>query len=81
MYKFEKHMTRNDIIMTSSPITMKDNGKGADLVGTKQNKYCSNVLRRAIQKCNFIEFKPLCQKLWAFMLNLPKSFTKYGHVT
>ena len=29
----------------------------------------------------FIEFEPLCQKLWAFMSNLPKPLTKYGHVT
>ena len=36
---------------------------------------------RAIQKCNFIEYQQLRQKLWAFMSNLPKPRTKYGHVT
>ena len=29
----------------------------------------------------FIEFEPLCQKVSAFMSNLPKILTKYGHVT
>ena len=28
---------------------------------------------KAIQKCNFTEFEPLCQKLWVFMSNLPKT--------
>ena len=53
--------------------------------GPRRNhtKYISfgKVLIRAIKKCNFIEFDPLCQKLWAFMLNSPKPLTKYGHVT
>ena len=39
------------------------------------------VLVRAIKKCNFIEFGPLCQRLWAFILNLPKPLTKYVYVT
>ena len=52
----------------------------ADLSGTKQN-IVGKVLMRTNQKCNFIEFEPLCQKLWAFMSNLPKPLTKYGHVT
>ena len=29
----------------------------------------------------FLEFEPLFHKLWAFMSNLPKPLTKYGHVT
>ena len=29
----------------------------------------------------FIEFEPLCQKLWVFMSNLPKPLIKYDHVT
>ena len=37
--------------MTLLPITMKDNGKSADLVEIKQ--IVGKVLKRAIQKCNF----------------------------
>ena len=33
------------------------------------------------KNATFIEFKPLCQKLRAFMSILPKPLTKYGHVT
>ena len=38
---------------------------------------------RAIQNAIFIEFEPLCKKLWTFMSILPKPLTKYGqcHVT
>ena len=36
---------------------------------------------RASQNVIFIEFEPLCQKVWAFVSNLPKPLTKYGHVT
>ena len=50
---------------------------------TEPNKIyiVGKVLMRAIHKCNFIEFEALCQKFWAFMSNLPKPLTKYGHVT
>ena len=74
-------MTRNDIIVMSSPKTLENNGKMR--TSAEPNKICiiGKVLMRAIQKCNFIEFEPLCQKLWDFMSNLPKRITKYGHVT
>ena len=53
----------------------------AGLGGTEQTIYHWKVLMRAVQKCNLIEFEPLCQKLWAFVSNHPKQLTKYGHVT
>ena len=38
----------------------------------QQYKYCNGsfCVRRAVQNVLFIEFEPLCQKLWAFMSNL-----------
>ena len=39
------------------------------------------LIRELKQNVTFIEFEPLCQKLWAFLSNLPKPLTKYGHVT
>ena len=35
----------------------------------------------AIQKCNFYWIWATVSKIWAFMSNLPKPLTKYGHVT
>ena len=64
--KFENHVTRNNVIMTSLPKTMEKCGpprnqqiiyhsKGID------ESYPKNIL--------FIEFEPLFQKLWVFMSN------------
>ena len=41
------------------------------------------VLMRAIQKCNFIEFEPLCQKLWEFMAGFTMTTHQIGscHMT
>ena len=78
-------MTRNDVIMTSLPKTMENNGEMR--TSSKPNKLyiIRKVLIRAIQKCTFlIEFEPLCPKLWAFLSNLAFfkcPLTKYGHVT
>ena len=36
-------------------------------------RFCGELFKNVI----FIEFEPLCQKLWAFMSNLPKPLTKY----
>ena len=62
-------MTRNDVIMTSLPNAMEKNGK----VGTsaKPNKLyiIRKLLMRPIQKCTFIKFEPLCQKMRAFLSN------------
>ena len=56
--------------------------ENADLGGTKQNIYRWKGFDESYSKMYFfIEFEPLCQKLWAFMSNLPKLLTKYGHVT
>ena len=57
-------MTRNDAITTSLAKTMEN----ADLRETKQiffiriDESCPKMLL-------FIEFEPLCQKLWTFMSN------------
>ena len=77
--KFENHVTRNDVIMMSLPKTMEDNGKMRTSAEPKKIYIVRKVLMRAIQRCNFIEFEPLCQNLRAFMSNLPKPLTRYGH--
>ena len=54
-----------DAIMMSLPKTMESNGKMWN-----QTKY---IVRKVLMRdVTFIEFEPLCQKLWAFMT----SFTK-----
>ena len=62
--KFENHVTRNDVIMTSLPKTME---KCRPL--RNQTNYIS--FKRYWQELSknvlFIEFEPLCRKLWAFM--------------
>ena len=47
----------------------KNNGK--IWTSAKANKFYSirKELIRVIQKCTFIKFEPLCQKLWAFLSN------------
>ena len=58
--------------MMSLPKTMENNEKMR--TSAEQNKIyiVRKVLMRAIQNCvTFIEFKPFCEKLWAFMSNLP----------
>ena len=77
MCKFESHVTRNDVIT-------KNNGKqfeNTDLRGTKQNIYRWKGFNELFKNVIFIEFEPLCQKLWVFMSNLPKPLTQYSHVT
>ena len=71
-----KKQHHNDVI----PKTMANNGKMRTSTESHKMYIFCKVLMRAIQKCNFIEFEPLCQKLWAFMSNLPSPLTKYGHV-
>ena len=73
------HVARNDVIMESLPKTMENNRKTRTSVEPNKIYIVGKVLMRA--KCYFIESEPLCQKLWAFMSNLPKPLTKYGHVT
>ena len=75
--------------MMSLPKTMEYNGKM--LTSTEPNKkyiyiyiyiYRWKGFDESYSKNGiFIEFEPLCQKLWAFLSNLPKPLTKYGHVT
>ena len=60
-------MTRNDVIMRLLP---KNNGKMRTSAKPNKLYIIRKVLIRAIQKCTFIEFEPLYQKLWAFMSNL-----------
>ena len=58
MCELESRVTSIDVIMIPLP---KNNGKqleNANLSRTKQNIYPWK---------GFIEFEPLCQKLWAFM--------------
>ena len=47
----------------------------ADLGGVKQNIYSCKGFDESYSKMS------LCQKVWAFMSNLPKPLTKYGLVT
>ena len=53
IYKFENRLTRNNVIMTSLPKTMKDNGKVRTLKEPNKIYIVRKVLRRAIQKCLF----------------------------
>ena len=76
--KFENHVTRNDIIT-------KNNGN-SDLRKTKQIIYHSKGIDENYPKMHFfIEFEPLCQKLWAFMPNFGIFYDacspNYGHFT
>ena len=77
--KFKNHVTRDDVIITSLPKTIEKQWRNADL--SKPNKLCiiQKVLMRAIQKCNFIEFERLCQKLWAFLSKFGIFFTMPAH--
>ena len=67
--------------MISLPKTMENNGKMRTSAEPNKIYIDGKVLMRTIQNVIFIEFEPLCQMLWAFMSNLPKPLTKYGHVT
>ena len=67
--------------MMSLPKTMETKGKWGRR--QKQIKYKSleRVWWELFKNVTFIEFEPLCQKLWTFMSNLQKPLTKYDHVT
>ena len=66
IYKFENHVTRNDVTMTSLPKTMEN----ADLREIKQSTYHSKCIDESYPKnVLFIEFESLCQKLWTFLSN------------
>ena len=49
MYKFESHVTRNDVIMMSLPKTMENNWK----IQTSAEPNIGKVVMRSIQKCDF----------------------------
>ena len=66
--------------MMSLPKTVENNGKMRTMAKPNKIYIVGKVLMRAIQQYKFIEFEPMCQKVWAFMSNLPKPLTKYGHV-
>ena len=55
--------------MMSLPKAMEKQWENADLRGTKQNIYRSEGFdeRELSKNATFIEFEPLCQKLWSFM--------------
>ena len=79
--KFENHVTRNDVIMTLSPITMEN----VDLRETKQIIYHSKGIDESYPKCTFYwiwvtmsKVMGIYVKFWHF-LRCPLS--KYGHVT
>ena len=67
--------------MMSLPKTVENNGIMRALTEPNKLYIVGKVLMRAIQNVTFIEFEQLCQKLWAFLSNLPKPLTKYGHFT
>ena len=64
-------MTRNDVIMMSLPKTMETMGKCGP--PRNQTKYIlfERFWLELFKNVTFIEFELLCQKLWAFMSNLP----------
>ena len=78
--KFENHVTRNDIIMTSLPKTMEK-------CGLKPNKLyiIRNVLMRTVQKCTFYWIWATMSKVMGIYVNfwhfLQCPLSKYGHVT
>ena len=57
---------------------MENNGKMRTSAEPNKIYIVGKVLMTPIL---FIGFEQLCQKLWAFMSNLPKPLTKYGLVT
>ena len=67
IFKVESHVTRNDVIMTSLPRTMKNNEEM--LTSAEPNKIyiVGKILMRAIQKCNFF-------------VNLSHCVKSYGHL-
>ena len=82
MCKFESRVTINDVLMMSLPKTMENTGKMWTSAELNKIYIAGKFLRRAILKnVIFIEFEPLCQKLWAFMSNSPEPLSKCGHVT
>ena len=70
--KFENHVTRNDVIMTSLPKTMEKCGPRRN----QTNDIIQKVLMRAIQKCTFLlnvshyvkSYGHLCQILAFFTM-------------
>ena len=81
MQTWKCHVIRNDVIMMSLPRQSKTIGK----FGPRRNQTKYISLERfwweLFKNVTFVEFEPLFQKLWAFLSNLPKQLTKYGHVT
>ena len=67
MYKISEHngvITKNSgKIRTSS----KPNNLEREVIDKSYQKVIRKVLIRAIQNLLFIEFEPLCQKLWGFI--------------
>ena len=64
--KFENHVRRNDVIMTSLPKTMEKCGPPRNKTNyTSFERYWWKLSKNVL----FIEFESLCQKLWAFMSN------------
>ena len=63
-------MTKNDVKKTSLRKTMEQQWAYADLRETKQIIYHSKGIDESYSKnVLFIEFEPLCQKLWVFLSN------------
>ena len=63
------------------PKPKENNGKMPTLEEPNKIYIVGKALMSDIQKFNFIQFKPLCQKLRAFMSTSPKPLTKYGDFT
>ena len=81
--KFESSTITNDVIMTSLPKTMAKFGPLRN-----QTNYISfeRFWWELSKTVLFIEFEPLCQKLWALLSNfgiftMPAHQIRYGHVT
>ena len=71
IYKFEHHVTRNDVIMMSLPKQWKQ-WENVDLRGTKKIYIVQKVLMRAIQKCNFYW-------IWATVSKVMGIYVKFHH--
>ena len=64
--KFENHVSRDDVIMTSLPKTMEKCGPPRNQTNyISFKRYWWELSKNAL----FIEFESLCQKVWAFMSN------------
>ena len=67
--KFEKHVTRSDVVMMSLPKTMEKQWGNADLSETKQNIYQSKGIDESYPKMYFLLNLSHCVKSCGYFLS------------